>query len=188
MQLFELPKIIGICGKKFSGKSTVGLYLEDEYNYKQIAFADALKDICKIIFGLTTEQLNGDLKETVDEYWNTTPRKILQFVGTDLFKNRIGELLPHIGSTIWIEIVKRNILQEWNTHPNTKFVITDIRFVDEIDFIHNIGGKVIKITRPSTHIDTHVSEVNINNLCCDYNINNKYSLEYLYSSIDDILL
>ena len=38
----KLPKIIGISGRKYHGKDTIGDYLVNKYGYKKIAFADPI--------------------------------------------------------------------------------------------------------------------------------------------------
>jgi dephospho-CoA kinase len=49
--------IIGITGKKFSGKDTLGDYFVNNHGYIRLAFADALKNACAEIFGFDFEQL-----------------------------------------------------------------------------------------------------------------------------------
>ena len=45
--------IIGLTGKKESGKDTAGDYLVKYYKFKKDSFARPLKDACKILFHLT---------------------------------------------------------------------------------------------------------------------------------------
>jgi len=191
----KLPKIIGLTGKKGSGKDTLANYLIKKYNYTRLAFADPLKDSCKIIFGLTNEQVHGNKKEEIDPYWNITPRKILQFVGTELYREKIGELLPNVGKNIWVNVIDRK-LQE---NLENKYVITDIRFQNELDLVKKYNGKIIKINREKNqkqeyirsanavqqeHVpveyDQHVSENYIDDLKSDYIIYNNSSIPELY--------
>ena len=81
-------RIIGIIAKKYHGKDTIADFISSKYGYEKISFAGPLKQVCHHIFGLTYEQLYGDLKETNDNYWKCTPRYLLQTVGTNLFRNR----------------------------------------------------------------------------------------------------
>lgn len=39
-----MHSIIGITGRKFNGKDTLGEYLVEHHGYKRFAFADALKE------------------------------------------------------------------------------------------------------------------------------------------------
>jgi dephospho-CoA kinase len=182
----ELPRIVGLCGKKQSGKDTVGDYLCEEYGYKKIAMANALKMGCKNIFGLTEEQINGDLKEVDDDFWKVTPRQILQFVGTDLLRNKLVSLIPHIKQDIWIEVVRKQILNEWKQHPKTKFVITDIRFQNEIHFIQELNGIVIRLSRNIQNTDLHVSENEVDKFIVDSDILNDSTVEDLHNRVQRI--
>lgn len=176
-------QIIGITGKKFSGKDTLGNYFVQNYHYEQIAYADALKDAVKCIFDFDDEQLYGSKKEEVDEFWGETPRHVLQFVGTDLFRNHTCELMPHVGKNIWVQVVKRKIINKMKKNPNACFVITDARFPNEVDVVKQLGGTVIKLKRTNNSDDTHESEVLIDSLPCDYEFENNGSKDELYHKV-----
>jgi hypothetical protein len=117
-------KIVGISGKKFNGKDTLGVYFITKYGFKRIAFADALKDACKAIFNFSNEQLYGNEKEIIDPYWNVTPRKVLEYLGTDLCRNQLGNILPDVGSDLWVKVAKKKIEDTLKQNPNAKFVFT----------------------------------------------------------------
>lgn len=140
-------KIIGITGRKFSGKDTVGNYFVEKYGFERVAYADPLKQATQAIFDFDDEQLYGNQKEILDTYWNVTPRQTLQFIGTDLFRNHISELLPNMGKDIWIHALKRKILKIQKKNPDAKIVITDVRFPNELQAIKDLGGITIKIQR-----------------------------------------
>ena len=157
-------KIIGITGRKFSGKDTLGNYFVENYGFEKIAYADALKEAVRAIFDFNDEQLYGNKKEELDDFWEITPRQTLQFVGTDLFRNHIHELAPNIKKDIWIRVVKRKIANKLKKNPNAKFIITDVRFPDELEAIKDLGGITIKIQRNNISNDIHASEILIDNL------------------------
>jgi shikimate kinase len=180
-------RIIGITGKKFSGKDTLGNYFVQNYNYEQIAYADAIKDAVKCIFDFDDEQLHGLKKEEVDEFWGKTPRQVLQFVGTDLFRNHTHELLPNIGKDIWIQVVKRKIMNRMKKDPNLCFVITDARFHNEVDVVKQLGGTVIKLQRHTECQDNHESETLIDTLPADYEFKNNSTKEELYDTVTETL-
>lgn len=177
--------IIGITGRKYNGKDTLGKLFVDEYGFKQLAYADPLKDVCKIIFGFTDEQLYGSKKEELDNFWKITPRTALQFVGTNLFREQSIKLLPYIDKNIWVEVMKKKILDEWEKNPSTKFVITDIRFQNEAQLVKDFNGIVIRVTRNimNTNIDNHASEAMIDNLDVDYDVTNNESIEKMYLNV-----
>lgn len=173
--------LIGFLGKKESGKTTASKFLINELNFTEKSFAEPLKKACQDLFLLEEDQINGNKKEEIDKRWGCTPRKILQFIGTDLLRNNINKIMPNIGENIFIDIFK--VWYEQNKEKN--IVIPDVRFKNEIDFIHSIGGIIIKLDRNNNENDEHESE-NINNLNYDYIINNNKTIENLNKNIIDI--
>jgi len=183
------PKIIAISGRKGNGKDTLGEYFVKKHGYKRIAFADALKDACKCIFGFSDEQLYGELKEVDDEFWKTSPRIILQYVGTNLFREQLFQIMPWLEKDIWVNVVKKKILDEWKIDPSICFVITDVRFINELEFVKSFDGISIRVTRPSVNniIDPHPSELQIETLPVDYDILNNQTKEDLFEMSCNIL-
>jgi hypothetical protein len=177
--------LIGICGKKSNGKDTIAEYINYKYKFKQYSFAKPLKDICKHLFFLSENQLNGSAKEIIDDRWKTTPRTILQFVGTDLFRNQIKQIIPHIGENFWIEHFKLY----YTNNINTNVVVSDIRFQNESKCVKDLNGIVIKIIRPDIiSNDEHESEKNIDKITdIDYVVYNDGTKEQLYKKIDNII-
>ena len=184
------PKLIGITGRKFNGKDTMGDYYVKHHGYVRIAFADSLKKGCGEIFGFTDEQLYGNQKETIDKFWKVSPRTVLQYVGTDLFRNQLCNIMPNVESNIWVKVVQKKIMSAWETNPNIKFVVTDVRFMNECNMIHDMGGTVVRVCRDSVNpiLDTHLSEMEIDKLPADYQIKNNGSIKDLYNSAKDMLV
>jgi hypothetical protein len=176
-------QLIGITGKKFSGKDTLGNFLVQNYGYEQIAYADAMKDAVKCIFDFDDEQLYGSKKEVIDDFWGKTPRQVLQFVGTDLFRNHSHELMPHIGKDIWVQVVKRKIMNKLKKNPQAKIIVTDARFHNEVDVIKQLGGSIIKLKRNTGCNDSHESEILIDSLPCDFEFDNNGSKDELYENV-----
>lgn len=178
-----LPQVIGVTGRKFNGKDTLGNYFVEKYGYKRLAFADALKNGCREIFGFTNEQLYGDQKETFDEYWDTTPRTVLQYVGTDLFREQLCTIMPKVGKNIWLKVVEKKILDELKINPNARFVITDVRFQNECQMIKNMGGIVIRVKRDSVNnvVDCHCSELEIEKLNVNVELPNNGTKQELFN-------
>jgi hypothetical protein len=185
-----MTNIIGITGNKQNGKDTTGDYIVKTYGYKKMAFSDALKDIAKYGFGFNDEQLYGELKEVEDKYWKITPRKFLQFTGTELFRDNMDKLIPNIKKNIWIEVLRKKIIDELKENPNTKIVITDVRFKNELDFIKEMKGIIIHVKRDTYNIenikDLHISENEIKNMKADYEIDNSGNKQTLYNTIDNM--
>jgi hypothetical protein len=55
--------LIGLVGKKQSGKDTVAQFLEVKYDYQQYSLANAMKLACRHIFLMSDEQLWGYYSE-----------------------------------------------------------------------------------------------------------------------------
>ena len=173
-------KIILLSGKKFSGKDTVADYLVLKYGYTKIAISSKIKDLLKLLFNFTDEQLNSNLKEVKDQFWRITPRKVLQFVGTEMFQFKIQELVPHIKRNFWITAVI-DMIRKTNIK---KLVITDIRFKHEKielnKIFNNKNNKILSIKILRNYIFTS-SNQNIKEK--ENMLNNKFKKLNLNNSI-----
>jgi dephospho-CoA kinase len=174
--------VIGLTGKKGCGKDTVGDYLVRKYGFERMAFADALKQVCQTVFDLTMEQMTDTIKkEQMDERWDTTPRHLMQIVGTQLFRDKLTECFPHLKGSIWVGIIKQKILRS-----SKNIVLTDVRFENEAEMVRQFNGKLIQITRTDNNqSDKHVSE-NIH-IQTNYMLENNQTVEELYQEMDKII-
>lgn len=174
--------IIGILGNKGHGKDTISDHLVSKYKFHKKAFGEPLKEICQTLFGFNHEQLYGNLKEIKDKYWGVTPRKVMQFVGTELFRNKMSELIPGISQNFWLECMRSQI------GKYDRLVISDVRFQNEVDFIHEMNGIVIKVERENNEIkDNHTSESEIRQIVnYDFYVENDSDLQTLYCKIDNL--
>lgn len=129
--------IIGVCGFAGAGKDTFANYLVENHGFRIFSFAEALKDVLSIVFSWDRKMLEGDTKESrewrerVDETWanelkieNFSPRKAMQIIGTDLFRNFFHQ-------DIWAIVLKNKILSS----QGRKVVVTDCRFVNEFKIL-----------------------------------------------------
>lgn len=174
--------LIGVSGRKFNGKDTFADYLVKQHGFIKIAFADNLKEACRIIYGFSDRQLYGDLKEVKDEYWGKSPREILQFVGTNLLRNQFLK-------EIWIKSLEKKMMDIKKNNKFCKIIVSDCRFQNEVDMVNEHGGFVVRVTRPSVNNikDMHESEKNINKLTgVKYDILNDGTLDNLYRFAENI--
>ena len=183
--------IIGLCAKKRSGKDTLAIHMIEKYGYIRYAFADPLKNACREIFLLNDEQIDGSLKETIDERWGITPRTMFQKVGTEMFRDKLTEVFPDmslIANNLWVYRFKKWYENEIKKNPELKVVITDCRFQNEVDIIKEMGGIIIKIERDNNNLnDTHSSEKNIDNIKSDYTIKNNSTIKEYYDKMDQMM-
>lgn len=139
--------LIGICGKKGSGKSTLASYIMSQYAYEEKAFADPIKRAAVLLFQLQPAQLEGDAKEMVDERYGLSPRQMFQLIGTDMFREMVDK-------EFWVDYFRR-----WYVQNNKKdVVVPDVRFQNEVNAIHELGGVIVRIHRSDVLHDNHVSE------------------------------
>lgn len=143
-------EIIGLVGWQGSGKDTAANFLIKNHNYRRVSFATTLKDAVSSIFGWPRNLLEGDTRasrewrEQVDTWWakrlgipHLTPRWVLQNIGTDVMRKTFHD-------DIWIVSLEYALMGE----PG-RYVISDVRFPNEINMVHKLGGKIAFIQRGS---------------------------------------
>ena len=146
----KLPDI-SLTGKMGSGKTTVCNYLIENYGYKQLSFAGALKDIVNQLD--TTPKLYDVLRyvnrvySLPAEYGNTffmlleqtlsfpreipKPRLRLQFLGTAV-RNKIDK-------NFWVTLALVTFRDIREKTPDVPIVFDDARFPNEIDILKSKG-------------------------------------------------
>lgn len=140
--------IVGFVGLIGAGKDTAADYLVNFHGFRRDSFAGTLKDAVAAVFGWDRVLLEGRTKEArewreqVDPWWSKrlgmphlTPRWILQYWGTDVCRK-------HFHDDIWIASLENKM-----SKTKDNIVISDVRFPNEINAIHNAGGTVIRIKR-----------------------------------------
>jgi len=150
--------IIGLGFQIGVGKDTVADALVQYHGFCKFKFADALKEAVCAIYGWRRCDLEDHtFKMKKDEFWKETPRTILQRFGTEAMRNVMQK-------DIWIKALERRI----KLSPCEKIVISDVRFVNEIDAIKHWGGFVVLIKRSNcqSNMDTttnftHQSEIEL---------------------------
>jgi hypothetical protein len=88
--------------------------------------------------GLTDREIDGDHKELPCELLGgKTPRHAMQTIGTEWGRDLID-------GDLWINAWKRSIEK---LPPNVPIVCDDVRFANEAEAIHAMGGVVIRVVR-----------------------------------------
>lgn len=178
-------ELYGFCGKSGVGKNYVAervfyniINRNSPKNTLIMAFADHIKiDMC----------IKQNFKYE-DVFYNKTDeiRRHLQTYGTEMGRDVYGE-------NIWVDAMIYWI-QTYYDRGVKRFIITDVRFENEMQFIKKCGGYNILVEAPSRSTISpdnamHVSENSLNNNYIDYRINNdRTSSDKLESSIEDMII
>jgi len=165
-------KVIGISAKAGGGKDTAYDLLkksleERGYSITRLAFADVLKEALGIILGFDVERLKWDYDykqgDTLDDgspdpackMLGMNRRVIMQLFGTEAMRQGLHQ-------DIWIIALKLAIARgEYDEYDVG--VLTDCRFINELQFVKDMDGMLIKLERKgdvSTLIEDveHLSE------------------------------
>ncbi len=163
------PLIIGLAGKIGSGKSTVASHLISQ-GFTLHKMAAPLKNMMRCL-GLDDRHLEGDLKEVpTDLLCGRSPRYAMQTIGTGWGRDTMAP-------DFWVNAWK-------NTLPVGHVVCDDVRFPNEVEMIHSMGGKVIRIIRDNGQAFSHVSEAQ--DFDVDITIYNTETVADLLATVDRI--
>lgn len=147
-----MTKLIGLAGRAGAGKSTAAKYLIEQKGYVRLPFAAPLKKML-LALGLNERETDGDLKEMpCDILLGQTPRRALQFLGTEWGRNLIHP-------DLWIELWRREAARLLNEGHSV--VADDCRFQNEARALQRLGGKIILIRTENPHesvFSDHASE------------------------------
>ena len=178
--------VVGLTGYAGSGKDTAAEALI-EIGYTRLAFADPMRE------GL----LGINPWVCVDPSSHVGPpaqfqrlRRIIERMGWDRAKRAYPDIRAlqqnygteggrHIhGDTCWTDALKRKML------PGRNYVVTDVRFPNEVGLIHTLGGKVVRIRRHGVAaVNAHVSDTGIDALQVDYELNNDAGIDDLHNRL-----
>lgn len=151
--------LFAFSGLKGSGKDTAAAVLVREYGFTKIAFADAVRELALTIDPLIPSPNTGyhyRLSYMVRTYgWDQIKRlipevrRLLQIIGTEGGRAMVGD-------NVWVDILAKRYPDI--ASDSVRYVITDCRFDNEVEFVRNNGGKLVWIDRPGIVSDGHASE------------------------------
>jgi hypothetical protein len=168
-------------------------------------YAGKVKEIASLLTGIPIEKFEDqDFKKTFlpDEwssniiYGELSVREFLQKLGTEAMRNGLH-------TNVWVNalmseyvcvhcglnpcsISHKNLLGMQPKYPN--WIITDMRFSNEMEAVVKRKGITIRINRPEINLLDHPSETSLDTAEFDYTINNSGTIEELIKKVKDILV
>lgn len=190
--------IIGLNGFARSGKDEVAKILVRDHGFKQVAFADKLRESLYALNPIIAISEPRHCSETIHDKMepiSTTIylQQIIDRVGWDGYKEtkagpEIRRLLQRLGTEAGRQTLGENIwvdatLKDYTSYEN--WVVSDARFLNEFDAITQRGGDIWRIERPGVEaLNDHASEteaLQYNNFA--YTLFNAGTLEDLAYSV-----
>jgi hypothetical protein len=128
--------LLGISGKRESGKSLLGTFLAKNHNWVKWSLADNLKHRAMQDFKLKPHQLWGTDKEVATSYTRTDGSP---FTARDILI-RMGTFYRSIDRLFWCK--------QFDARIGDKVVIDDIRFINEIRYFKSeYDGHFVRLHR-----------------------------------------
>ena len=143
---------LAFTGPAEHGKSTSTNHVIQQVGGQEMMFSKALKDITAEILQFSDEQkrymYESALKKQIIPGFNTSARRLLQVIGTELFREALFKEIPELqleAASPWIHNVAKRLA---NAPKSSNVVVSDCRFDDEYQFLKSKGFTVIKIRDP----------------------------------------
>jgi hypothetical protein len=192
--------LVGLTGKKRSGKDTVAARLVERHGFARVAFADPLKEAALGLDPLIVVEHDerGPLMRAADFYLQPLQPYRLAFivgmVGWEAAKEvrevrrtlqRYGVAIRDLSPEFWVAqgLAKAEALLD----QGTSVVITDVRFPNELDAIGAAGGFHVHVDRPGVDTsDPHPSETALEDFYDDADVEvlNHGSIADLHDAVD----
>ena len=181
-------QVVGLAGRKGSGKSTVAQHLVDAHGFVELSFAAPLKEAALILDplipaygGFPPLRLSSHLA-LVGGRWDSAKK----VPGVRSLLQKLGDAMRHIDPDIFLGAVKKALL---SPATGDKIVVSDVRFPNEVETVKWWGGgaPIVYIDRPGTDDgDSHRSE-QFDQSVAFRTVVNDGSVEDLFTKVDNVL-
>lgn len=163
----EPMHLIGIAGPARAGKDTLADYLLNNLgdNWGRSSFANPMKAMLKVI-GV---DCSDDAKDKMDDYFDVTPRRMMQTLGTEWGRDLIDK-------DFWVKVFAR-------VNAGKSLIVPDVRFENEAELVRT-NGILIHLTGRGGINSGHKSENPVGFKARDIVIDNSRDLEWLYAQVD----
>lgn len=169
--------LLGLVGKKRTGKDTLAQRLVEEHGFVRVAFADPLKRAAIDLDPLIERSVR--LSNAVDFHGYDEAKEAYSEVRRTL--QNLGVAIRNLDPEFWV----RMGMEEAAKHERA--VITDVRFPNEAKAVELAGGVTVKILRDTGLTDQHISETALDDFNANWTINNEGSIEDLHNVADRLV-
>lgn len=167
-----------------AGKSTVADMLVEDFGFRRVKMADALKAMLRALLfhqgvdlGHIQDMVEGSEKECITSHLGfRSPRYAMQTLGTEWGRSAMGE-------DFWVDLARRKI--GLIVAAGKPVVVDDMRFENEAHMIREFDdAALVRITRPSIEpkkgflkglLGGHKSEGGLEGVSFDLEITNDFS-------------
>ena len=183
----HLPRIIGLTGLAGSVKDTVRAMFEQDHGYSGLAFADPMRRMLASLI----EYVGADplymseraFKEALIPQVGASYRELAQTLGTEWGRA--------IRPDLWVRMAEARLDSLRHAHRGAteplRVVISDVRFLNEAEWIRDAGGEVWRIERPNVApVRHHQSERELLQIHADQLLLNDGSMEDLWVRVSTL--
>ena len=165
--------LVGLVGRAGSGKDTACCLMREVLRGKEVvrvAFGDEVKKELADNTGVPFDTIVAKKK-----YF----RKKLQYWGTEYRRSQ--------DENYWINKIKKEV--DFLMEVSDVVVVTDVRFLNEADFVKERGGIIIKITSPENRLlkSAHLSEMGQESITPDWLLPNMGELSDMAQGLQFIM-
>lgn len=169
---------IGIVGVKGAGKSTIAARLIDAHHFKEVAIAAPMKEMLAVGLGIPRELLYGSQAQKEAPWrYGKSPRQLLQSLGTEWGREMVSDRL-------WLDLALERTIPAYEAeHGPTRWVISDVRFLNEAAVLREHGFTIWRVEREGCIGDGHASEREQTRILADDYLENSDTLDALHARI-----
>jgi hypothetical protein len=186
-------QVVGLAGRKGSGKSTVAQHLVDAHGFVELSFATPLKEAALVLDPLIPDYFETDSRPLSDLLSSDLPsvrsmdelkRDKLWGYGLRSLLQKLGDAMRHVDPYIFCLALEDRL--EPLLAADARVVISDVRFPEEANRVR-MDGPVVYIDRPGHDDgDSHRSEHFDQSLAL-HTVVNDGSVEDLFAKVDNVL-
>ena len=178
------PLVLGLCGPAGAGKDTAATYLEDQYAFTVIGFADPMLDM----LGALAEHVDVGGEWLIERSLKEQPMPILRHSYRALARGLgTGWGREQVSAELWVRIAAYKLLRALDRGENV--LVTDVRYLNEAHWLASMGGRLVGLARDGAQWrpGEHSSEADGGHLPLWRSISNNSSWAHMYDQLDTVV-